>query len=134
MLIIACRDDRPVRFQSDRVKSAYRDFSFMQILITDLIAALERITIPCNPLKCLYGSSRIVIRKQLLSFAILRFFSLRCRIAVIVSRLIRRYRAVIVTCRQQAFSLLVLRFFFPFYLLNGTIIRRRAIVVARRNH
>ena len=55
IIILACRDDRPVRFQSDRVRTACRDFSFMQILITDLIAALERILVFAQRLECYDG-------------------------------------------------------------------------------
>ena len=64
IIILARRDDRSVRFQAYRVILARRNFPFGQILIADLITALERSAIPSNRFKCLYGRSLIVIRKQ----------------------------------------------------------------------
>ena len=69
----------------------------MQILITDLIAALDRIPIPNN----------------------------RCK---------RLCRSLTVLFRQQAFSLLVLRFLRHAICFNREIPCRRSVVVARRNH
>ena len=109
--ITACRDKCSIRFHAYCMIYARRNFSFGQITIADLITALKRIAIPSNRLKCLYGRSLIVIRKQAFALLVLRFFGFRHRVAVISSRLICRYCAVVVTCGKQTFTLLVLRFF-----------------------
>ena len=104
IIIIACRDDRPVRFQSDRVSKACRDFSFMQIPIANLIAALERILIPGSQCKCLCRSFIVLFLKQSFALAVFFFFERRLRVAVIASRLTRRYCAVIVAYIDQLFN------------------------------
>ena len=134
--IPACRDDRPVRFQSDRVSFACRDFSFMQIPIANLIAALERILIPNSRCKHLCRSLTVLFHKQSFALLVLQLFSLRCRVAVISSRLICRYRSVVVTRRKHRFALLVLCFFgfgCRVAVISSRLIRRyRAVVVVSR--
>ena len=133
----ACRDDRPVRFQSNRVIIACRDFSFMQILITDLIAALERILIPNSRCKCLCRSLTVLFHKQSFALLVLQLFDLCCRVAVISSSLICRYRAVVVARRNHRFALLVLCFFgfgCRVAVIASRLIRKLCAVIVSSRH
>ena len=135
--IIACRDDRPVRFQSDRVIIACRDFSFMQILITDLIAALERILIPNSRCKCLCRSLTVLFHKQSFALLVLQLFDLCCRVAIIASRLIRQLCTVIVARRNHRFALLVLCFFgfgCRVAVIASRLIRKLCAVIVSSRH
>ena len=106
----------------------------MQILIANLIAALERILIPNSRCKRLCRSLTVLFRQQTFALLVLQLFDLCCRVAVISSRLIRKLCAVIVASRHQALTLLVLRFLRHAICFNREIPCRRAVVVTRRNH
>ena len=130
--ITACRDKCSIRFHAYCMIYARRNFSFGQITIADLITALKRIAIPSNRLKCLYGRSLIVIRKQAFALLVLRFFGFRHRVAVISSRLICRYCAVVILVRQQLFTFLIygfLRHFLRVSIIFQRFKRRFCVII-----
>ena len=106
----------------------------MQIPIANLIAALERISIPNSRCKCLCRCFIVPFRQQSFALLVLRFFSLRRCIAVIASRLICHCCTVVVARCKQYLAFAILHPFCPIFLSNGLIICCRSVVVARRNH